>query len=53
MLLREKVLYPETVSDLKAALADCPDDMDIYDALGETLCCTLETFDDIQVITIK
>ncbi|MFZ2949004.1 MAG: hypothetical protein WA003_05925 [Desulfuromonadaceae bacterium] len=38
MLLREKELdHIETVSDLRAALADVPDDMDIQDALGAGL----------------
>jgi hypothetical protein len=50
MLMREKELFPEKVGDLKAALADCPDDMDIYDAVGETLRMNLNTYKGKPVI---
>jgi hypothetical protein len=52
MLMREKVLYPETVSDLKAALADCPDDLDIFDVFGETIMLKLETMHGEPAIVV-
>ncbi|MEI8133014.1 MAG: hypothetical protein WCG34_11325 [Leptolinea sp.] len=50
MILREKELFPETVGDLKAALADCPDDMEIFDAVGETVRLCLNTYNGKPVI---
>lgn len=43
MIMKEIELYPETVGDLKAALAGCPDDMPIYDACHDTIKLTLQT----------
>ena len=38
MLMREKeIAHIETVGDLRAALADCPDDMNICDLAGAGL----------------
>lgn len=53
MLMREKRLHPETVGDLKAALADCPDDMDVYDSLGAVIVMDLKVVDGKQVIIIR
>lgn len=37
MIMKEKELWPETVGDLKAALADAPDDMPIYVGCLDTI----------------
>lgn len=36
----------ETVGELKAALADLPDDMPVSDSLGELLCLRIYEDDD-------
>ena len=42
MLMREKEIdHIETAGDLRAALADVPDNMNICDGLGNGLCLTL------------
>jgi hypothetical protein len=41
MIMRERELQPETVGDLKAALADAPDDMEILDVFQDFILLTV------------
>jgi hypothetical protein len=44
MLMKEKEIdHIQSIGDLRAALADIPDDMPICDQMGEDLCLFLTT----------
>lgn len=50
-LIRE--IEVETVGDLRRALATCPDDMEVADAVGELLCLRFYEIQGKQVLEVQ
>lgn len=50
-LIRE--IEVETVGDLRRALATCPDDMEVTDAVGELLCLRFYEIQGKQVLEVQ
>lgn len=50
-LIRE--IEVETVGDLRRALATCPDDMEVNDAVGELLCLRFYEIKGKQVLEVQ
>lgn len=50
-LIRE--IEVETVGDLRRALATCPDDMEVNDAVGELLCLRFYEIQGKQVLEVQ